>query len=222
MVTQAIPALSVAEVVLQFPNALNIFNQHRIDYCCGGNMSFQEACARARVDVESVWNEINYATTSIDGPNFGKWSIPLLIDYIVDQHHSYVRDSIPVLQELLQKLCDVHGRHHPELYDIQEKFNLLADELLQHMYKEEHILFPAMKSGLAAPMPLQVPIDVMMEEHQMAGDLVKEIRGKSRNYTCPDDVCTTYRLTLQKMEAFDNDLMQHIHLENNILFRKVN
>jgi len=222
MITPALSTLSAAEVVLQYPNALQVFNKFHIDYCCGGHVSFQEACDQAGVDFETVWNEIASSKASTNMHHFDQWSPSLLVDYIVDQHHAYVRNSIPELQALLARIVDVHGRHHPELLDIQQSFSALSEELMQHMLKEEHILFPAIKSGAIARMPLQGPIAVMMEEHQIAGNLIKEIRDKSCNYTLPDDVCTTYRLTLQKLEAFDNDLMQHIHLENNILFRKVN
>lgn len=219
-----IPDMSVAEVAIQFPQALEIFNKYRIDYCCGGQHSFHEACNKAGVSAEVIWDTIiNSSETKRTSTNFKKWSPSLLVDYILDQHHSYVKESIPMLDELLYKLCNVHGSEYPELYSVREKFQLLAEELTQHMRKEETILFPAikMRPDRSNSFPIDQPLAVMKNEHEMAGNLIKEIRQLTSNYTPPNDVCTTYRIAFKKLEDFDNDLMQHIHLENNILFEKV-
>ncbi|HEY5691828.1 MAG TPA: iron-sulfur cluster repair di-iron protein [Cyclobacteriaceae bacterium] len=218
------PEMSVAEVAIQFPHALKVFNKYRIDYCCGGQRSFDEACNKAGVTSGKVWEEITtdtkHAGTSI---NFKKWSPSLLVDYILDQHHAYVKEGIPMLYELLDKICNVHGEAHPELYHVRDKFQRLAEELIEHMNKEERVLFPAIKMMLENPsrIPLEQPLSVMMREHEGAGNLIKEIRQLTSNYTLPSDVCTTYSVTFRKLEEFDNDLMQHIHLENNILFEKI-
>lgn len=219
-----IPNMSVADVAIEFPQALEVFNTYRIDYCCGGKRSFKEACEKAGVSSTKVWESISDAEESnLSVTHFRKWSPSLLIDYILDQHHAYVRESIPMLQELLDKVCDVHSMEHPELLGVRTKFNLLSKELVQHMEKEERILFPAIKlmSNSSKVIPIEQPLAVMKDEHEEAGNLIKEIRELTSNYTLPNDVCTTYRITYKKLEAFDNDLMQHIHLENNILFEKI-
>lgn len=215
--------MSVADVVVQFPKALEVFNHYKIDYCCGGKRSFKEACEKAGIDSVAVWEAISQNGDDDLTTNFKKWSPSLLVDYILDQHHTYVRDNIPLLQELLNKVCDVHGAQHPELLKLRENFIFLAEELYSHMEKEERILFPAIKmmSGSAQSFPIAQPIAVMMDEHESAGKIIKEIRRLTSNYALPSDVCTTYRIMFKKLEAFDNDLMQHIHLENNILFEKV-
>ncbi len=218
-----IPDMSVADVAVQFPKALEVFNKHRIDYCCGGKRSFKEACEKAGIDSGEVWDAIAKKGEIEQMTNFKKWSPELLVDYILDQHHTYVRENIPLLEELLDKICEVHGAQHPELTEVRDLFLLLKRELLQHMEKEERILFPAIKMMRDASkiVPLTQPISVMKDEHELAGTLVKEIRKLTSNYTLPNDVCTTYRIAFNKLDAFDNDLMQHIHLENNILFEKV-
>ena len=215
--------MSVADVAVQFPKALEVFNHYRIDYCCGGKRSFKEVCENAGLDAASIWETISKDGEEELTTNFKKWSASLLVDYILDQHHTYVRDNIPMLQELLSKVCDVHGTHHPELLEIRACFISLAEELYHHMEKEERILFPAIKmmGDSTRSIPIAQPIAVMMDEHESAGRLIKEIRRLTSNYTLPSDVCTTYRMTFKKLEAFDNDLMQHNHLENNILFEKV-
>lgn len=216
--------MSVADVAVQFPQALAIFNKHRIDYCCGGKRSFSEACEKAGISSEEVWESISHeAESDRSVTQFKKWSPSLLVDYILDQHHTYVKQAIPLLKELLDKVCDVHGKEHAELFAVREKFILLSKELLQHMEKEERVLFPAIKmiADQSKVYPIEQPLAVMKEEHEEAGKLIKEIRELTGNYTLPNDVCTTYRITYTKLEAFDNDLMQHIHLENNILFEKI-
>lgn len=218
------PEMSVAEVAVEFPHALEVFNKYRIDYCCSGQRSFDEACNKAGATAGKVWEEITeYTEREGIAINFKRWNPSLLVDYILDQHHTYVKEAIPMLYELLDKIGNVHGEKHPELYRVREKFQRLAEELIDHMNKEERILFPAIKmmSENVSKIPLEQPLAVMMEEHEAVGNLIKEIRQLTGNYTLPSDVCSTYRITFRKLEDFDNDLMQHIHLENNILFEKV-
>lgn len=219
-----IPELSVTEVALKYPHALEVFNKYHIDYCCGGQLSFQSACEKSGVASNLVWEQIVKGdTTEGLSNNFKKWSPALLVDYIIDQYHGYIKASIPLLKELLKKVSEEHSREHPELHEVRAQFILLSEELSQHLLKEERILFPAIKKREATSqtIALDQPIAVMREEHEMAGDLLREIRRLTSNYMLPNDVCTTYRMTYNKLEAFDMDLMRHIHLENNILFEKV-
>jgi regulator of cell morphogenesis and NO signaling len=223
--------LSVAEVVLTYPNALTILNRYNIDYCCGGKRSFKEACENLSLNTYKIWSEIVHGKNS-RSPNllrFNTWNAPLLVDYIIQNHHGYVREVIPQLQELLDKVCSVHGEDHIELAEVRDDFNDLTEELLTHMNKEERVLFPAIKqnyldrkSGHAYSHPtLEAPINMMEDEHEHAGDLMKSIRQLTNHYTIPRDACPTFQVTYKKLEEFDQDLMQHIHLENNVLFEKV-
>ncbi|HNP94213.1 MAG TPA: iron-sulfur cluster repair di-iron protein [Cyclobacteriaceae bacterium] len=211
--------LTVADVAMKYPQSIGILNRYFIDYCCGGTKSFTEACVAAGQDSDTVWDEIMTTRSGGAAVDFEKWTAGLLADYIVEQHHHYVKEAIPVLTALLDKVSKVHGADHPELMEIKMKFQVLAEELLQHMFKEERVLFPAIKGK--SELSLQAPVKVMEEEHELAGNLIKEIRSLSGNYTCPDGVCITYRATYQQLQLFEEDLMQHVHLENNILFRKI-
>lgn len=221
---KSFPEMSVGEVALAFPNAPDILAEYKIDYCCGGDISFRTACEHAGMNAEQVYKEI---TSHAAGANthlrdVARWSPSLLIDYIIQVHHSYVKESIPRLTGLLDKTCRAHGEEHPELIKIRENFQTLALELLEHLEKEEKILFPEIKhSGLDQHTPLQIVLDDVAEEHRAAGDLIKSIRQLARNYAVPEDACTTYTLTYKKLEEFERDLMQHIHLENNVLLKKI-
>jgi regulator of cell morphogenesis and NO signaling len=214
------PGLSVADIAMQFPNSIAVLNKYHIDYCCGGNKPFELACKQAGISPSEVWSLIhNTATNGL--LTFTAWSPSLLIDYIQELHHGYVRNNIPIIQNLLEKVCHAHGEEHPELIIIRKKFEMLADELMAHMMKEEEILFPAIKNSTHQQINLQLPISVMLDEHEAAGDLIKSIRTLSGDYQVPVDACPTYLITYKLLNEFDHDLMQHIHLENNILFKKV-
>lgn len=221
--------MTVAEMAVAHPAALSVFNRHNIDYCCGGNRSLEDACIRIGLNPEKIRQEILSAPAGNSGvpDRAEQWSASLLADYIVQNHHKYVRNSIPEIEALLEKVCAAHGEDNIELLNIQQDFTDLAEELVSHMGKEEVALFPAIKrleaqgtSNHPLVDHLKAPISMMEHEHVIAGDLMKSIRSLSHNYTVPEFACPTYRVTYQKLKEFDNDLMTHVHLENNILFRK--
>jgi regulator of cell morphogenesis and NO signaling len=220
---------TVAELAISQPAALSVFTKYNIDYCCGGNRSLEDACVPLGLNPETIRQEIfsappQQSSLSLQAEN---WSVSLLVDYIVQKHHRYVRRAIPEIEALLDKVCAAHGEDSVELLSIQQDFADLAQELLNHMTKEEVALFPALKrletSGHPAhPLAdsLKAPISMMEHEHAVAGDLMNSIRTLSNYYSAPEFACPTYRITYQKLKQFDDDLMTHVHLENNILFQK--
>lgn len=226
--------MSVADIALNFPQALEILNRYDLDYCCNGKKSFVKVCDKAGLDASLIWNQILEEKLSYGDDNrmrFDTWHVSLLIDFIVQNHHQYVRETIPVIRELLDKVCSVHGAEQTELLEIRDNFNDLAEELLDHLPKEEEILFPAIKKlveqnallakGSQDIKNLQTPLLVLEHEHESAGALVKSIRALTKNYTPHAYACPTFQLAYKMLQEFDKDLMQHIHLENNILFPKV-
>lgn len=222
-------SMTVAELAVAHPAAVAVFNKYNIDFCCGGNRALDEACIRIGVNPENVRKEIFSAPVQQSSvpARIETWSATLLADYIVQNHHEYVRYAVPEITALLEKVCAAHGEDSVELLSIQQDFQDLADELLHHMDKEEMALFPAIKkfdarNGGDHPLSenLKTSISMMEHEHVVAGDLTKSIRSLSHNYTVPEFACPTYRVTYQKLKEFDEDLMTHVHLENNILFKK--
>jgi regulator of cell morphogenesis and NO signaling len=221
--------LTVAQLAVARPGALTVFTKYNIDYCCGGHRSLEEACHRIGLDPDQIRTEI-YQTSPTDSVRAlrpDNWSSTLLVDFIIENHHSFIRKAIPELEALLEKVCDRHGNDSLELLKIRESFLDLSEELTNHMEKEEMVLFPAIKRLDAESLEnnqiqriIQAPITAMEDEHEAAGDLVKQIRLLSGNYTPPDFACPTFKITYQKLKEFDNDLMRHIHLENNILFER--
>jgi len=226
-------SMSVADLAIVHPTAVNVFNAYNIDYCCGGKRLFREACEQAGLDPKTIIEELQReeVKNTQGSIRFDRWDTSLITQFIVQHHHHYVRETIPLLTELIDKVYAAHGDREPEIETLKETFAALSTELLQHMEKEEVVLFPGIQrlfqdgripvEFTPIPMNLSVPMQVMEDEHIHAGDLIKKIRSLTNVYTPPPGACPTYRVTYKRLQEFDQDLMQHIHLENNVLFTKV-
>ena len=220
---------TVREVVLENPAAARIFESFGIDYCCGGGESLEDACSRAQVPLETI-EESLHAAEPVPGER--DWQTePLfeLIAHIQETHHRYTREEIKRLGPLFTKVCSVHGKNHPELLAMEATFAGLAQELRMHMMKEEAVLFPyivRMEEAVVANEPVlpapfgavRNPVAMMMREHDDAGTALRDLREASHGYTAPPDACLSYQTLYQALLAFEADLHQHVHLENNILF----
>ena len=223
---------TIRDIVAEDFRAASVFQRHRIDFCCGGNRPLGEACREKGVDEHSVAAELAAVTaTPGDVPRFNTWELDFLAHYIVANHHAYVRRAVETIGAHTQKVATVHGERHPETVQIAAHFAAVADDMAQHMAKEERMLFPyivrlaeASRAGQPPPAApfgtIANPIRMMEMEHQAAGDLLAAIRELSRDFTPPDDACTTYRVAYKELEEFEGDLHRHVHLENNVLFPK--
>ncbi len=221
----------VKDIALANSSARHVLESARVDYCCGGGKSLQEACTHAGVNPEEILLKLDENSRHID-PSEADWTIaPLsvLTAHIKNHHHKYVRHAIAHILPLLEKVVAKHGSHRPELAEITSAFRAVAKEMTAHMQKEEMILFPFIdaldQAAMAHSAPerpffqsVRNPIFAMMNEHDAAGDLVKQIRKASADYQPPEDSCTSYKALFQELQEFERDLHQHVHLENNILF----
>lgn len=228
-------AKTVRDLAVEIPGATRVFEKLGIDYCCGGGKSFQEACATVGVSTEEVLRKLEEVerSSALDADSEQWLTQPLskLTSYIVSKHHVFTRDEMGRLAQLLSKVCSVHGQNHPELFRIQSLFQDLSCELIPHMQKEEAVLFPyieeldiAVSSGARKPVPffgtVANPVRMMMMEHETAGEVLREIRRVSQGYALPEGVCISYETLFRALDALEQDLHQHIHLENNILFAR--
>ena len=223
----------IGEIVADNYRTAQIFKNHKIDFCCKGNRSIGEVAEKNKLDAALLLKEIENVQNQANdnGIDFQSWPLDLLADYVEKKHHRYVEQQTPILQQYLDKLCRVHGNHHPELFEITDHFNASAGDLAMHMKKEELILFPAVRKMVKAKQTgsqmerpnfgtIHNPIQMMMAEHETEGDRFRLIDSLSNNYTPPADACNTYRVTFSLLEEFEDDLHRHIHIENNILFPK--
>lgn len=224
---------TVREFAVELPGATRVFEQLGIDYCCGGGRSLAEACAVAGIEIERTLTALAEAGqqtgATVAAAQFQTGTLKELIAHILETHHVFTRQEIARLDALLAKVCGVHGANHPELLRVQALFQELARDLTPHMLKEEQILFPyilrleeAANGGQPAPRPpfgtVRNPVRMMMLEHDTAGELLRRIRRTSRDFNAPPDACISYQTLYGALAAFEADLHQHIHLENNLLF----
>ena len=221
---------TVRELAVELPNAARVFEKLGVDYCCGGNIPFSEACQKAGLDPDEVLASIREEPTgAAPAQDWAKAPLAALARYIVEKHHSFTRSELARLEPLFSRVCAAHGERHPELAQMQKAFRALSAELQSHMMKEENILFPylsemeqAVLSGRPCPQPMfgtvRNPVRMMTLEHDSAGDELRELRRASGNYSVPTDACASYGELYRSLQAFEADLHTHIHLENNILF----
>lgn len=222
---------TVGETVTENIKTAHIFKKYGIDFCCGGGISIDKACEKKNVDFSKLEEELLSVDKAQKAYDYDKWELGFLIDHIVNIHHTYVAESIPLILQYSNRVAEVHGHHYSEVIEINRLFGEVANELTSHMQKEEVILFPYVKKLLNLKVTSQEivpphfgtvnnPIKMMEEEHETAGDIFKTIAQLTNNYTPPQDACNTFRALYAKLEEFEQDLHQHIHLENNILFPK--
>jgi regulator of cell morphogenesis and NO signaling len=224
--------LKVAEVVSENIQTAHIFKKYGIDFCCGGGISIAKACDKKKVNINELLSELKSIDNKmVPSQNYNNWKLDFLVDYIVNTHHSYVIEAFALLDSYTAKVSKVHGEHHPAVLEIERIYKEIKAELLAHMQKEEQILFPYIKQLVVSTKdntPLikshfgtvRNPIQMMQQEHENAGDLLKEIAELTMNYTAPEGACNTFKAMYAKLDEFEQDLHLHIHLENNILFPK--
>lgn len=223
----------VGEVVKNNFKAATLFQANKIDYCCNGHQTISEASKKAGIEASSLVGQLEEILKDNDPDTeyINNLELTDLADYIVKRHHSYVQRNIPFLKQNLEKIARVHGDNHPELAEVRDHFFVSAGELTMHMQKEELVLFPyvkimeqAKKSNQERPKSafgsVSSPIASMMTEHQNEGERFEKIAELTNNYQVPEDGCTTYEVTLKQLADFEKDLHRHIHLENNILFKR--
>jgi regulator of cell morphogenesis and NO signaling len=224
-------AKTVRELAIEVPGATRLFEKLGIDYCCGGHSALETACDSAGIQVNEVVRILEEANQSSE-PALADWqheTLAGLASYIVSKHHVFTREEMDRLEPLLAKVASVYGQSNPELIGIAKLFQELKRELLPHMLKEEQILFPyiaqlesSVKKGTAKPFAffgtVQNPVNMMMTEHETAGELLRGIRDLSSNFTVPPNACVSFQTLYQALQGFESDLHEHIHLENNLLF----
>lgn len=225
---------AVGKIVARDYRAADVFHQKGIDFCCGGKKSLAVACAEKGLDTEGVVSDLKNALADDSQANTAFDEMPLdeLARYIEDTHHAYVHQNLPILLHYVQKVASTHGGNYPELVTLYDLFTETYEDLSFHLQKEEKMIFPYVQALIKAqkkgtPVPTTVfgsvvnPIRVMNEEHDTEGDRFRRIRTLLNDYEVPRYACMTWRVMIQKLEEFEKDLHQHIHLENNILFPKV-
>jgi regulator of cell morphogenesis and NO signaling len=225
----------VSDIVTQDYRTSDVFRKYDIEYCCGGKWSLDTICMMKGLDVKEIKTELEEATRNIQVSNklhFDQWPVDFLADYIVNVHHNYLKHSMPEIKDLLKIFIAEHINKYPFLAEVEIIYIQLYKEVFPHMKQEEEILFPYIKQIYHAfstkesyarllVRTLRKPVEeVMTKEHESAMKHLHKIRTLTNDYTPPAVACVSHKVNYAKLKELDNDLSQHIHLENNILFPK--
>ena len=225
---------TIGDIVADDYRTAKVFDKYGIDYCCGGKVVLSDICLEKGIDQAELSHEIEAArNTPVDrSQNYSAWSNSFLADYIINTHHSYLKENLDQIAAYTQKIADVHGENHPEVKEIATIFAKIATDMYAHLKEEEEVCFPAIRRVEEAKKVGKPPVDDDVAiitrtlerfdvEHNEIGEASHKIRELAQDYALPGDACNTFMITYKKLKEFEDDLHKHVHLENNILFPKV-
>ena len=221
----AIQNKTVREIAGQHADSYKIFHKYGIDFCCGGKRLLSDVCAEKGIELSVIANDFTALEETPSGQkDWNTETLENLINHIVDTHHQYLRDDLPRLFHLTQKVASRHGERDTHLYKVLEIFVSMANELLAHIEKEERVLFPMIvemeKTGDISPQIL-MPILAMEAEHEEVGKALEELDRLTESYAIKPNMCASYQALYVGLKQLEEDLKLHIHKENNILFPRV-
>lgn len=215
---------TLGELVAENPSRSRLFEKLGLDYCCGGKRTLGHACEAKQLSLDEVVSQLQCEVDpSTVEENPAELPLPALSDHIEATHHTYLKQELPRISGLLAKVVKAHGRTHPFLIELQQAYEPFRDELEQHMFKEEQVLFPWIRQIDSVPVAeqrpaLSGPISVMEAEHESAGEALEAFRYLTDSYQAPEDACGTFRALYDALATLERDMHQHVHLENNVLF----
>jgi len=211
---------TLAELAVAHPAAARVFYSNHLDFCCGGSRPFADACRERGLDANAILDEIRREESEAEPTT--RWELaPLsaLVDHIVTHHHRRLRASLVNLVPMAHR---VEARHRERVacpVGLAAFLEQFQRDVLDHLEKEETIVFPAIVRG--SGVRLSSPIYALELEHQHHGNDLQRLHALTNDLTPPDDACTTWRALYAGLSELESELMEHVHLENNILFRRL-
>jgi regulator of cell morphogenesis and NO signaling len=218
---------TVGQLVTERPSRAKVFETFGIDYCCGGKQPLKQACEKKGISASVVLNVLNLLDEK-QAPAERDWSsssLAALCEHIETTHHAYLKQELPRVQKLADRVADRHGDHQPHLLKLRDVFTTFREELEAHMAKEELVLFPLIRALETSDRLPEMhcgsvanPIRRMVHEHDDAGEAMRLMRELTGNYVPPPEACNTYRALYAALEEIEQDMHRHVHKENSILF----
>lgn len=217
----------VKDIVNELPKTSDVFKSYRIDFCCGGNIPLSEAAAQGNLNIDAILEDLKavYEKNESKETDLEVWTNSdsnTIIDHVIANYHRATEEEFKMLSPYVTKVSRVHGDNHPELLKVYELYHEFKKEMLEHMAKEEEIVFPIIRKladGTIENRDEAINMIVELEkEHDHAGAILKELREITGDFTPPLDACGTYRLVYSRLEELEGLTFMHVHLENNILF----
>lgn len=223
----------VTDIVTQDYRTAEVFRKYGIEYCCGGKWPLEMVCMNKGIDVEGLINDLHNAIKNVQVFNslpFKDWDIDFLCDYIVHVHHHYLKNQLPEIKDILFKFSEEHRNKYPYLTEVEKIFMELYEEIYPYLKQEEEIIFPYIRQIAHAfddgeqyasllVRTLRKPVEeVMNQEREIVIKTIYKMRELTNGYQIPEKACVSHKVTFSKLKELDNDLVQHLLLENNILF----
>lgn len=220
--TDARTTQTLADIVTTNPAAARVLEGFGLDYCCHGKRTLGDACTEAAVDISAVSGRLDVLSTQADR-SWADLEPAALADHVVETHHHYLWEELPLLEALAEKVLSAHGSRHPELAEVSRLVAAVRADLEPHLRKEEQVLFPAVHALVEGTSDFAFgsianPIRTMNLEHDRAGELLADLRTATSGYAVPADGCASYRSLYERLEALELDTHLHIHKENHLLF----
>lgn len=218
--------MKVGLLVAKIPGYASIFEKLGIDYCCKGNKTLKELCAEKNLEVKTVLQKLAKVSTTSQMMDWEEASIDELIHHIVIKHHDYLREELPRISNLIDKVLSKHGDLHPELLELRDTFERLKVDLIKHLDEEEMVVFPAIKNLKTHKSAedldkLKNYINTLYTEHLEAGAALEKMNALTNGYKPPRGACTTYLVLLNSLAFLEKDMHEHVHKENHILFLQI-
>lgn len=227
------PGSNAADIVTRNYHTADVFRKYGIEFCCGGRWPLETVCATRGISFDELKNDLENASRPVYMPprlSFERWNVDFLTSYIINVHHEYLRNTLPATEEIVTRFADEHVKKYPKMQEVKKLCGTLKKEILPHLMEEEQTIFPYICQVVHAyenndsyakllVKTLRKPLDKMMrQEQESLSSLVLKIRSLSENYIPPEPSCVSHKVALSRLKELDNDLMQHIYLENDILF----
>ncbi|MBS1610144.1 MAG: DUF542 domain-containing protein [Bacteroidetes bacterium] len=227
------PDSFATDIVSQNHHTAEVFRKYGIEYCCGGRWPLETVCSAKGIGFDMLKQELEVASRPVYVPPklaFEDWDVDFLTSYIINVHHQYLRNTLPATEEIVSRFADEHTKKYPHMQEVKKLCAVLKKEIIPHLTEEEQIIFPYICQVVHAyenndsyakllVKTLRKPLDTMMrQEQESLSTLILKIRSISNNYVPPEASCVSHKVALSRLKELDNDLMQHIYLENDILF----
>ncbi|HSM93621.1 MAG TPA: iron-sulfur cluster repair di-iron protein [Anaeromyxobacteraceae bacterium] len=212
---------TLAAIVARHPASARVFQAHRLDFCCHGEQTLEEALRGRPERAEAILGEVEDAVRSLDrevvAEDVASLSTAALVSRIIERHHGFLRRQLPAIAPLAEKVARVHGEHNPKLIEVAAAFEELRRAVEPHLDEEEQVLFPALMARHPDPAAAAGGLGRMFEDHLVVGRLIGHLREQTDDYRTPEWGCRSYRLLMSELEDLETDLLRHVHLENHVL-----
>jgi len=208
------PSQAIGQIAVQLPGATAVFRRLKLDFCCGGHVSLDQAASDKGLDLQAVVHELSALQRPSELPDLG--TPTELVEHIIARYHEVHRAQLPELIRMARRVEAVHRDHSEVPAGLADALEAMEQELLSHMHKEEAVLFPMLRAG--GNSFVSQPIAMMRHEHNDHGEALEHLASLTNDITPPMGACNTWRALYTGLAQLREDLINHIHLENNILF----